>query len=89
MELKHQLTPQLKQLRLSGVLESLEIRHRQAIDDKWSYIEFLERLLQDECRTSGPKTTSTALAGAVPSIPPRAWKRSISASIRPLIANNS
>ena len=48
MELKHQLTPQLKQLRLSGVLETLEARHRQAVDGKWSYVEFLERLLQDE-----------------------------------------
>jgi DNA replication protein DnaC len=55
MELKHQLTPHLKQLRLSGVLESLEIRHRQAIDDKWSYIEFLERLLQDEVERRGQK----------------------------------
>lgn len=55
MELKHQLTPYLKQLRLSGVLESLETRHRQAIDAKWSYIEFLERLLQDEVERRGQK----------------------------------
>jgi DNA replication protein DnaC len=55
MELKHQLTPHLKQLRLSGVLESLENRHRQAIDAKWSYIEFLERLLQDEVERRAQK----------------------------------
>ena len=48
MELKEQLTPKLKQLRLSGVLATLEARHRQAIDGQWSYIEFLERLLEDE-----------------------------------------
>jgi len=48
MELKHQLTPKLKQLRLSGILQTLESRHRQAVDGKWSYIEFLERLLEDE-----------------------------------------
>lgn len=48
MELKHQLTPHLKHLRLSGILETLDARHRQAVDGKWSYIEFLERLLQDE-----------------------------------------
>ena len=48
MELKHQLTSPLKQLRLSGILETLDARHRQAIDGKWSYVEFLERLLQDE-----------------------------------------
>ena len=48
MELMHQLNPQLKQLRLSGVLETLEARNRQAIDSQWSYIEFLSRLLEDE-----------------------------------------
>jgi DNA replication protein DnaC len=55
MELKHQLTPYLKQLRLSGILESLETRHQQAIDAKWSYIEFLERLLQDEVERRAQK----------------------------------
>jgi DNA replication protein DnaC len=55
MELKHQLTPHLKQLRLSGILETLEARHRQAVDGKWSYIEFLERLLQDEVERRGQK----------------------------------
>jgi DNA replication protein DnaC len=44
----HQLTPQLKRLRLSGVLETLETRNRQAIDDQWTYVEFLSRLLEDE-----------------------------------------
>jgi DNA replication protein DnaC len=48
MELMHQLTPDLKHLRLSGVLETLEARHRQAVDGQWSYIEFLARLLEDE-----------------------------------------
>lgn len=48
MELTHQLTPQLKRLRLSGVLESLELRNQQAIQDKLSYVEFLARLIQDE-----------------------------------------
>ncbi len=47
MELMHQLTPQLKRLRLSGVLESLELRNQQAIRDKLSYVEFLARLIQD------------------------------------------
>ena len=43
-----QLKPQLKQLRLSGTLETLDVRNRQAVDEKWSYIEFLSRLLEDE-----------------------------------------
>jgi len=48
MELMHQLTPYLKRLRLSGILETLEVRNQQAVTDKWSYIEFLLRLMQDE-----------------------------------------
>lgn len=48
MELIHQLTPNLKQLRLSGILETLEARNREAVAGQWSYIEFLERLLEDE-----------------------------------------
>ena len=55
MELSHQLTPKLKQLRLSGVLSTLEARHRQAIDGQWSYIEFLERLLEDEVERRSQK----------------------------------
>jgi hypothetical protein len=37
MELTSQLLPKLKTLRLSGVLETLEVRNRQAIDEKCSY----------------------------------------------------
>jgi len=44
----HQLTPYLKQLRLSGILDSLEIRTQQAITEQWTYGEFLSRLVQDE-----------------------------------------
>lgn len=43
-----QLTPLLKQLRLSGILDSFELRNRQAIDEKLSYSEFLSLLIQDE-----------------------------------------
>lgn len=64
MELKHQLTPQLKQLRLSGILETLDDRHRQAVDGKWSYIEFLERLLQDEVERRGQKQLNLRLRRA-------------------------
>lgn len=55
MELNHQLTPKLKHLRLSGVLATLEARHRQALDGQWSYIEFLERLLEDEVERRAQK----------------------------------
>jgi DNA replication protein DnaC len=38
----------LKNLRLSGILETLEARNRLAIDSKLSYVEFLAQLLEDE-----------------------------------------
>lgn len=43
-----QIAPLLKQLRLSGILDSLEVRNRQAIEDKLAYTEFLALLVQDE-----------------------------------------
>lgn len=48
MELSHQIIPGLKRLRLSGVLETLDVRNDQAIQGRWSYIEFLARLVEDE-----------------------------------------
>jgi len=48
MELSHQIIPGLKRLRLSGILETLDVRNDQAIDGRWSYIEFLARLVEDE-----------------------------------------
>ena len=48
MELMHQLEPQLKRLRLSGILDTLALRNEQAIREKLSYIEFLNSLIQDE-----------------------------------------
>lgn len=43
-----ELTPQLKQLRLSGILDSLDARNRMAIDSKLAYTEFLALLIGDE-----------------------------------------
>lgn len=55
MELLHQMTPYLKQLRLSGILDSLEARNQQAIEGRWSYVEFLSRLVQDEVERRAQK----------------------------------
>jgi DNA replication protein DnaC len=55
MELNHQLALPLRQLRLSGILDTLDIRNQQAIDEQWSYIEFLARLLQDEVERRAQK----------------------------------
>ena len=64
MELRHQLSIQLRQLRLSGVMETLDARNRQAIDDKWTYIEFLSRLLEDEIERRAQKQLSLRLRRA-------------------------
>src|ERR1700691_4837348 len=45
-----ELTSLLKQLRLSGILDSLEACNRQAIEGKLAYTDFLAMLLQDEAR---------------------------------------
>jgi DNA replication protein DnaC len=42
------LVPVLRKLKLSGVLQTLELRVRQAVDDTLPYPEFLLRLLTDE-----------------------------------------
>jgi DNA replication protein DnaC len=47
-DLPHQLEPHLRRLRLSGILDTLEVRTQQAIAEQWSYVEFLARLVQDE-----------------------------------------
>lgn len=61
MELTAQLLPKLKTLRLSGVLETLEVRNRQAIDEKCSYAEFLLKLVEDEVERRGQKQLSLRL----------------------------
>jgi DNA replication protein DnaC len=50
-----QLVPQLKQLRLSGILDGLEVRTEQALSEQWSHLEFLTRLLQDEVERRNQK----------------------------------
>lgn len=64
MELKHQLTPYLTKLRLSGILQTLDGRNRQAVDGHWSYIEFLSRLLEDEVERRGQKQLALRLRRA-------------------------
>ena len=45
---KPELAPMLKQLRLSGILDSLESRNKQAIHAKMAYTDFLGLLISDE-----------------------------------------
>ena len=48
MELTHQLAPMLRTLRLSGILETLDVRNRQAVEQQSSFVDFLTMLLHDE-----------------------------------------
>jgi DNA replication protein DnaC len=43
-----ELVRTFKKLRLSGLLETLDLRKRQAVDDNLDHVEFLFRLLNDE-----------------------------------------
>jgi len=61
VELKHQLAHQLRQLRLPGVVETMEALHRQPIDGQWSYTEFLSRLLEDEVERRSQKQLNLRL----------------------------
>lgn len=66
MTLPHQLAPYLRRLRLSGILDTLDVRTQQAIVEKWSYVEFVTRLVQDEAERREQKRLDTRLRrGAV------------------------
>ena len=55
MEMTHQLTSFVERLRLSGILQTLDVRNQQAIDGQWTYMEFLTRLLEDEVERRAQK----------------------------------
>jgi DNA replication protein DnaC len=61
MEGMNQLLPKLKNLRLSGVLATLEVRNQQAIQEKCTYVEFVERLLEDEIERRNQKQLALRL----------------------------
>jgi DNA replication protein DnaC len=55
------MQPYLKQLRLSGILETLDARNKQAVEGQWTYIEFLSRLLEDEVERRAQKQLALRL----------------------------
>jgi DNA replication protein DnaC len=59
-----ELTPLLKQLRLSGILDSLEARNREAIDRKLAYTDFLSLLVHDEVARRDQKKLAQRLRRA-------------------------
>lgn len=56
-----ELSPLLRRLRLSGVLESLEVRNKQAIEERSSYVDFMAMVLQDEHERREQKKLSLRL----------------------------
>ena len=64
MELKQHLIPKLKALRLSGILDTLDVRTQQAVTEQWSYGDFVERLLEDEVERRGQKQLTQRLRRA-------------------------
>ena len=59
-----ELAPILKQLRLSGLLDSLDTRNREAIESKLTYPEFLALLIQDEAERRDQKKYAMRLRRA-------------------------
>ena len=59
-----ELTPMLKQLRLSGIMDSIESRNRQAIEKKMSYMDFLAIIITDEIARRNQKKLASALRRA-------------------------
>lgn len=61
MELNDALRLQLRTLRLSGMLETLDVRHRQAVQEQWGFMDFLTRLLEDEVERRAQKQLALRL----------------------------
>ena len=59
-----EIIPILKELRLSGVMDSLENRNRQAIEEKLAYTDFLALILQDEVARRAQKKMALAIRRA-------------------------
>lgn len=58
----HPLLPKLRQLRLSGMLQTLDVRAAQATESQLSPVEFLALLLDDELERRGQQRLSHRLA---------------------------
>ncbi len=59
-----EIIPMLKELRISGIMDSLEDRNRQAIEDKLAYTDFPGLILQDELARRAQKKLAFAMRRA-------------------------
>lgn len=64
MNIDHHFTGQLKTLRLGGLLETLEIRVKQAEEQELDYISFLQLMVQDEIERREAKKLTQRLSRA-------------------------
>jgi DNA replication protein DnaC len=64
MNLEHHLVQQLKSLRLSGFLDSLELRLQQAQAASMGYLDFFQLIVQDEIERREAKKLQTRLQQA-------------------------
>lgn len=64
MTIQDDLLPILKKLRLSGLLHTLDLRTREAVDDNLAHTEFLYRVLSDEVERRDAKQLSLRIRRA-------------------------
>ncbi len=64
MSISPLLTSRLKLLRLSGILESLDLRLEQARSNNLGYLEFMELIVQDETERREANTLNQRLKKA-------------------------
>jgi DNA replication protein DnaC len=60
--MSHPLTPKLRRLKLSGILQTLDVRVSQAVDQQLAPLEFLALLLDDELERRSQQHQVLALA---------------------------
>jgi DNA replication protein DnaC len=60
----HHLQPKLKQLRLGGMLDTLELRLNQAEEERLGYLQFLEFMLEDEVTRREQRSLANRIARA-------------------------
>jgi DNA replication protein DnaC len=58
----HPLVPKLRQLRMSGMAQTLEVRASEAVQQNLSPVEFLALLLDDELERRGQQRLARRLA---------------------------
>ncbi len=82
MSMPTELVPVLKRLRLSGVLDTLDLRTREAVDEDLSHGEFLLRLCYGRGGAAGAEAARTCGFGGRTSTARSAWTTSSGSSTR-------